>query len=192
MTANEAVKRFVEDYAPRDDREIADREQMLRFFAACPDAFERENTMAHFTASSWIVDKKREKALMIYHNLYDTWAWTGGHADGDTDLLAVALREAHEETGVIARPVSEKPVSLESIHVSSHIKRGRRISSHIHMNITFLLEADPDAPLRIKEDENSGVAWIPFEDVCEKCAEPAIIPIYQKLMDRAKETRIED
>ena len=186
MTANEAIVRYVEGYAPRDEREARDREQMLRFWHANDDAFLRENTMAHFTASAWVVDPGREKALMAYHNIYATWAWTGGHADGDADLLAVALREAEEETGVKARPVSEKPVSVESLHVSGHIKRGKYVSTHIHMNVTFLLEADPSAPVRIKTDENSGVLWVPFDQVCQRCSEPIMWPIYQKLMDRAR------
>lgn len=186
MTANEAIRKYVEAYEPKNEQEKSDRAQMLKFCAGQDDVFTRENDMAHFTASAWVVDKKRENALMIYHNIYDSWAWTGGHADGDTDLLAVAMREVEEETGVKAAPVSEEPISMESLCVLAHIKRGRQVSSHIHMNVTFLLEADPHAPIRQKDDENSGVMWVPFDEVCAKCSEPSMRPIYQKLMDRAR------
>jgi 8-oxo-dGTP pyrophosphatase MutT (NUDIX family) len=187
MTEAEAIAKFVEGYAPRDAREAGDRAQMLSFWRANRDAFFRENTMAHFTASAWVVDPSRQRALMAYHNIYRTWAWTGGHADGDADLLAVALREVNEETGVTARPLGDAPVSLESLHVSGHVKRGAYVSTHIHMNVTFLMEADPDAPVRVKADENSGVMWVPFDEVCERCGEPGMRPIYRKLMDRAVE-----
>ena len=187
MTTSEAVERYIRGFAPGCEQEERDREQMLKFWETCKDAFVRDNTVAHISASAWVVDPRREKALMIYHNIYNSWSWTGGHADGETDLLAVALREVQEETGVIARPVREKPFSIESLHVAPHMKRGKYVSAHVHMNVTFLLEADPDAPTRVKADENSGVLWVPFEEVCDRCTEESMKPIYGKLMNRVRE-----
>lgn len=93
---------------------------------------------------------------MAYHRLYDSWAWLGGHADGDRDLLAVALREVREESGLTeVRPVSEDLYSLEILTVDGHEKHGRYVSSHLHLNVTYLLEADPSAAIRPKPDENS-------------------------------------
>ena len=186
MTTSEAVARYIRDFVPGCEQEERDREQMLRFWETCKDAFVRDNTVAHISASAWVVDPGREKALMIYHNIYNSWSWTGGHADGETDLLKVALREAEEETGVAARPVMEAPFSLESLYVAAHRKRGKYVSSHVHMNVTFLLEADPEAPTRVKADENSGVMWVPFEEVCDRCSEADMKPIYAKLMERVK------
>ena len=83
---------------------------------------------------------------MAYHRLYDSWAWLGGHADGDRDLLAVALREVREESGLAeVHPVSEDLYSLEILTVDGHEKHGRYVSSHLHLNVTYLLEADPSA-----------------------------------------------
>lgn len=180
------VINLISDYAPRDEHEAADREQMLTFMRASSGWLTRENPVAHVTASAWIVDRSRTCALMIYHNIYRSWSWTGGHADGDGDLLAVALREAEEETGVNCRPVMETPVSVESVCVAPHVKRGRQVSAHIHMNATFLLEADMTVPLRIKPDENSGVRWIPFEQINDNVTEDEMRPIYAKLMARAR------
>ena len=64
------------------------------------DILTRKNDIGHFTASCWIVNKEKTKVLMVYHNIYDSWSWTGGHADGDEDLLRVSLKEAKEETGL--------------------------------------------------------------------------------------------
>ena len=181
----ERVYRLIESYAPKCEQEAADRRQMLAFMAANTGWLTRENAVAHVTASAWVVDHARQKALMAFHNIYNSWSWTGGHADGDNDLLAVALREAREETGIIARPAAEVPLSIESICVSNHIKRGTFVSSHIHMNVTYLLEADPDAPIRMKPDENKGVMWLDFSEIDSRVTEAEMRPIYAKLIARA-------
>ena len=125
---------------------------------------------------------------MAYHNIYDSWAWLGGHADGEEDLLAVALREVREESGVKhARPASENIFSLEVLTVDGHEKRGAYVSSHLHLNVTYFFEADPGEPLRVKPDENSGVQWIPVEEIEENVSEPWMMErIYRKLLQRMK------
>jgi hypothetical protein len=88
------------------------------------DAFLRENKIAHITASAWVVNKDRSKVLMVYHNIYHSWSWLGGHADGETDLLSVAIREVKEEAGISkVYPVSEEIFSLESLTVDGHVKK---------------------------------------------------------------------
>lgn len=181
----ERVYRLIEAYSPADRRERADRNQMLAFMAANTGWLTRENPVAHMTASAWIVDPRRARALMVFHNIYNSWSWTGGHADGDGDLKAVALREAREETGAEARLLSDAPLSIESICVNSHVRRGAIISPHIHMNVTYLLEADPEAPLRVKPDENRGVAWLDFARIDAEVTEEDMRPIYAKLIARA-------
>lgn len=92
----------------------------------CNDNYlERENKIAHFTTSIWTVNKERTKTLMVYHNIYDSWSWIGGHADGVEDLRSVALRELQEETGVRnAFLVSTGIFSLEILTVDGHEKKG--------------------------------------------------------------------
>ena len=95
-------------YRPRCEQEARDKAVILDFIVKNPDAFLRTNLIAHMTASAWVVDREREHVLMVYHNIYDSWSWTGGHADGERDLLSVAVREVREETGVQhVRPVTE-------------------------------------------------------------------------------------
>ena len=126
---------------------------------------------------------------MAYHNIYRSWSWTGGHADGEGDLLSVALREAQEETGVRPRPVLERPFSLETLCVEGHVKRGRFVSPHLHLNVTYLMEADPAEEIRIKPDENAGVKWILADELDAQVREEAMRGVYRKLMQRAREIR---
>ena len=177
-------------YRPWNEQEAADRDEILRQIEHSPDIFTRENRNAHMTASSWIVDPSRTKVLMVYHNIYDSWSWTGGHADGETDLLVVALREAREETGIAhVRPLRSDIYSLEILTVDGHEKRGKYVSSHLHLNLTYLLEADDSDLLVRKEDENSAVAWFSLDDAVKVSTEPWFQKrIYPKL--KAKLTGI--
>ena len=178
----------LEDYTPWNEQEDRDREEIIRQLRSCPDIFTRENRNAHMTASAWIVDQTYTKVLMVYHNIYDSWSWIGGHADGETDLLSVAMREAREETGITrVQPVTEKIYSLEILTVDGHEKRGSYVSSHLHLNVTYLLKADDREALRHKEDENKGAAWFGLEEAIEASSEPWFrMRIYSKLNEKLK------
>ena len=130
----------IKAYRPWNEQERQDQALILAFLERNPDAFYRSNLLAHMTASAWVVNPQRSKALMVYHRLYDSWSWAGGHADGEEDLLAVALREVREETGVQRlRPVTEDIYSLEVLTVDGHEKHGKYVPSHLHLNLTYLL-----------------------------------------------------
>ena len=124
---------------------------------------------------------------MIYHNIYKSWAWTGGHADGDSDLLHVAIKEAEEETGLNnLKLLSDGIYALQILTVDSHIKRGKFVSSHLHLDCCFLLEANEEEKLRIKKDENSGVKWVEIDKVTKLTNEEKMKPIYAKLNSKLK------
>ena len=175
-------------YRPWNEQEERDREELLRRLDSHEDLYTRANAAAHFTASAWVVSPDRKQVLMAYHRLYDSWAWLGGHADGDRDLLAVALREVREESGLTeVRPVSEDLYSLEILTVDGHEKRGEYVPSHIHMNVTYLLAAEDDA-LREKPDENSGVKWFTPEGAVEASSEKWFREhIYNKLNEKMRQ-----
>ena len=175
-------------YQPFNEQEEMDKSLILDWIETQDDAFSRDNTVAHMTASAWVVNKDRSRVLMVYHNIYDSWSWLGGHADGETDLLAVAIREVKEEAGIsCVRPVSEKIFSLESLTVDGHVKRGKYVSSHLHLNVTYLLEADSEEQVFVKEDENSGVSWFTPEEALKKSTEPWFVErVYGKLVEKMK------
>ena len=179
----------IERYHPFNEQEEKDRSLILEWIRKNENAFSRENRIAHMTASAWVVNKDRSKVLMVYHNIYQSWSWLGGHADGETDLLAVAIREVKEEAGISGvRPVSEEIFSLESLTVDGHIKKGAYVSSHLHLNVTYLLEADSEEAVSIKEDENSGVAWFSPEEALKKSTEPWFVErVYTKLISKMKQ-----
>ena len=182
MSILEDIRAFV----PGCEQEQRDREAMLEFLAVHEDAFLRTNLTAHMTASAWVLSRDRRRVVMVYHNLYRSWSWTGGHADGGRDLLAVAMREVTEETGLQRlTPVTEGIFSLECLTVDGHEKHGRYVSSHLHLNVTYLLEADPSAAIRPKPDENSRVGWFSSADAVAASSEPWFRErIYTKLNDK--------
>ena len=187
MTRQE-ITRKIAAYMPYNEQEERDEALILQWLAQNDNAFLRENPVAHMTASAWVVNKDRSKVLMVYHNIYHSWSWLGGHADGETDLLAVAIREVKEEAGITdVRPVSEEIFSLESLTVDGHVKRGQYVSSHLHLNVTYLLEADSEESVSIKADENSSVAWFTPEQALQKSTEPWFVEhVYKKLIEKAK------
>ena len=183
---NMKIVEEIKKYRPCNAQEQRDKSVILDFLEKNGDAFLRSNLLAHMTASSWIVNPERTKTLMVYHNLYDSWSWTGGHADGETDLLSVALREAREETGIEhVRPVSPEIFSLEVLTVDGHEKRGEYVPSHLHMNVTYLLEAEESDTLHVCREENSGVAWFTLEEALKASTEPWFVDrIYKKLNEK--------
>lgn len=185
------LKEQIEKYIPYNEQEENDKEMMLEYINTFDDVLTRKNRMCHFTASNWIVNKNRTKVLMIYHNIYKSWAWTGGHADGNSNLLYVALKEAEEETGLKnLKVLSDGFCGIQILTVDSHIKRGRFVPSHLHLDCCFLLEADENELLKIKEDENSGVKWIDINKAVEITNEEKMKPIYKKLNDKIVDLRM--
>ena len=187
MNVLESIRLFI----PFNEQEEKDKEFILSCLETMDNIFTRDNRIAHMTASGWIVNPQRTKVLMAYHKIYDSWAWLGGHADGERDLLQVALKEAKEESGLQhVRPVTEDIFSLEVLTVDGHIKRGEYVSSHLHLNVSFLLEADENEMLACKPDENSDVAWFTFEEALQASTEEWIIKnIYSKLNGKLVEMK---
>ena len=179
----------IKNYVPFNEQEKRDKEVILRCIDDFEDILFRENPIAHMTSSSFILNKDCTKILMVYHNIYNSWSWTGGHTDGDNNLLHVAIKEAIEETGLKnAFPVSPEIFAIDVLPVLSHTKNNSFISSHLHLNITYLLRADENETLSIKPDENSGVKWIHIDEVVKSSSEIHMQKVYSKLISKIQKT----
>ena len=179
-----SLRKIIEDYIPCDEQEERDKEQMLKFIDTFDDVLTRNNTIGHFSASAFVVNKEKTKMASVYHIIMEGWAYPGGHADGEENLLSVALREVEEETGLKANILSDKPFLISTNPVKAHIKRGKFVSSHLHFDVLYLMEADDSIPLAYREDESKGVKWIPFDEIDNENMVDFIGPIAKKLVDK--------
>lgn len=179
----EKLKKEIERYVPFNEQEERDKEIILEILENEENILTRENQKYHFTVSAWIVAPDRKKVLMCYHNIYNSWAWLGGHTDGESNIREVILKEVREESGVTnIKFLLDEIFSLEILTVSGHIKKGKYISSHLHLNITFLLEVEENEKLLVNSDENSGLDWIAIEEIPIKSSEKWFVEnIYSKL-----------
>ena len=178
----------IQNYIPVNEQEETDKRILLNWLAGPEDISIRENLIGHLTASAWVVNPDRTHVLMAYHKIYDSWAWLGGHADGNWNLSQVAAKEAREESGIEDLTLlSDRPVSLEILTVSGHEKRGKYVPCHLHLNLTYLFEADPAQSLQVNADENSGVAWLEMDKLGQFSSEAWFVErIYSKLVCRSR------
>jgi 8-oxo-dGTP pyrophosphatase MutT (NUDIX family) len=182
----------ISNYKPQDEREARDKKVFLECLRLFPqNILLRENEIAHVTSSGFIVNKALDQVLLAHHNIMNRWAWTGGHADGNEDLLAVAVQEALEETGLHTVPLTSEIASIDILTVSNHFKKGIYVNSHLHLSVAYLLVADDKAPLVVKPDENSGVKWFPAAEISsnQDLFREWDVYLYGKLLRRARDFR---
>lgn len=176
----------VNAYQPYDEEERLEKEVIAAFLAEKGEkALFRESALAHMTSTAMVFNKEKDKLLMVHHNIYDTWACVGGHADGMDNLLQVALKETAEETGVKnAFPITENILSLDILQVAKHYKRGKYVPNHLHLNATYGLIASEKEHLHIKADENSAVMWVPISQLEKYSKEPEFVKVYRKILEK--------
>lgn len=180
---------MLKKYIPYNEQEKEDVALIIQAEEIFGDILSRENKFCHLTSSAFIINKDHTKVLCIYHNIYNSWSWVGGHADGDDDMLYVAQKETKEETSLTNfKILSELPISVEILPVKSHVRKGKFVSAHQHLNITYLFEADENDAIHILEDENSNIGWLTFEELIDKSDEPYMIPVYEKIITKIKES----
>lgn len=139
-----------------DAHEAAMLSEILAFVTTQPECLSRQCVPGHLTGSAWVLSPDRTRTLLTHHRKLEKWLQLGGHADGDPDLLAVALREAREESGL----QSVRAISDEIFDVDRHwIPERRGEPGHYHYDLRFLLDADPAEPL-VRSSESKDLAWV--------------------------------
>ncbi|MDP3072834.1 MAG: NUDIX hydrolase [Opitutaceae bacterium] len=139
-----------------DPHEAAMTGETIRFVEQHADCLLRTCAPGHLTGSAWIVNADRTRTLLTHHHKLDKWLQLGGHADGDADLAAVALREAHEESGLTRLRL----VSPAIFDLDRHLISTRKTDpAHWHFDLRFVIEADPAEPLVISS-ESKDLAWV--------------------------------
>lgn len=178
----------IERFRPANEQEAADQKAMLAYIKRQGDqVLLREDAIAHITSSGFIMNRQLDKVLLVHHNIRRRWAWTGGHADGDGDLLHVALKEAGEETGATeVRPLTDEIASLDILPVLAHKRRGRYVNAHLHLSVAYLLLCDEREKVRPRLSENTGVAWFPVSYFTDDHFDPFDVYLYHKLIERAQ------
>jgi len=147
--------RFMEEAAY-----VARAEAFVRTHADC---FHRELLPCHVTGSAWVVNPARSHALLLHHRKHDQWFQPGGHADGDADILRVALRETAEETGLDPSQVALLGPGLFDVDIHT-IPAGPAGPRHRHIDIRFLVEIDDRLAIP-GNDESHQVLWVPLHQV---------------------------
>lgn len=177
---------LIKDYKPFNEQESKDKEIILKCDEIFDDLLTRDNEIAHMTSSTFVVNKSRDKILMVHHNIFNTWSWIGGHNDGDYNFFAIAMKELEEESGVgEAKLIGDGIFSVDVLDVKSHVKKGKYIAPHLHLSVAYLVEANENEMLTIREDENSGVMWIPIKQLDEYVKnEPHMLRLYGKFIDK--------
>ncbi len=169
--------RQLRSYVPADPYERSLRDRIISFVEQHPDCFERSLAIGHITASALILNHDRTRTLLTHHHKLEKWLQLGGHADGDPDPLAVALREAEEESGL----ADIRPVSPEIFDVDVHPIPARKSEpEHVHYDIRYLFTADDTLPLSITT-ESKDLAWIPLSEIRTYTVEESILRMVRKV-----------
>ncbi|MDT2597147.1 NUDIX hydrolase [Enterococcus dongliensis] len=184
------MKEIIEEiqaYKPFTQQEANDQKLFLEQIQFQKNLLTRENSDYHFSSSAWVVNPTYDKVLMVYHNIYQSYSWTGGHADGCNNLLLVAQKELEEETGIKKyQLITDDLFAFDILPVQAHFKNGQFVKAHHHINTTYLFMAQEDQPLQIKADENSGVKWINVANLDQEVAEKEMQVYYHKMIQKAR------
>ena len=167
---------LIQNYSKRyPDEQVAIT--MLSFIENHTNHFSRTNHHGHFTGSAWIINPDKSKILMTHHKKIGKWLQLGGHADGESDLLKVSQREAIEESGINNFVTISNEIFDMDIHEIPPIGSDPK---HLHYDIRFLLQADPDKESLIISNESHDVAWIPLDKIADYNSEQSIMRMVDK------------
>jgi 8-oxo-dGTP pyrophosphatase MutT (NUDIX family) len=177
----EVLSAVLDAFEASGPTETADVARLREVLAGGADVWSRSAPL-HVTASALVVDAASGRVLLRWHDRMRSWLQVGGHFDpGETDPLAVALREAHEETGLadlrIAPATVARPVQVAIVPV----RAAGPEPAHEHADIRYLLVTDVPGTV-VAESESAPLRWLPFDDAPGEVAEENL----RELLARAR------
>ena len=175
-TAMQNLKQLLKSYIQKNPYEV-NAIKMLNFFDNHDGCFEKDNLPGHFTGSAWVISPDKNKILMTHHKKLNMWLQLGGHADGEKDLKSVAIKEAKEESGFNNSAILSNEIFDLDIHKIEPINKE---PEHLHYDVRFLLEADPNEQKIIISEESHDIKWIQLDDVLEHNSEASISRMLEK------------
>lgn len=164
------------DYAARHPDEAETVSRFIDFVRGEADCFERSLAVGHVTGSAWIVNADGSQVLLTHHRKLDRWLQLGGHADGDPDVLAVALKEAREESGLDDFEVLRAGIFDLDIHP---IPARKSDPEHLHYDVRYLLRAT-GATDYVVSDESHDLRWVPLDEVASLTTEDSMTRMVRK------------
>lgn len=155
------LKQNLLDYIPSSSREIIVKKKMLAFLESYDNCFHRELEIGHFTASAFLLDSTKQKFLLLHHKKLHIWTQPGGHTDGNTNLLEVAIRETQEETGIEdITPIFKDIFEIEIYKIPKFQKE----EEHLHFDVKFLLKTTSNNNFSINHESND-INWFDLHDL---------------------------
>ena len=176
----------IEEYVPFDEAEEKIKKYLLRWIESFDDVLTRENDFGHFSYYAFFINKYRNKILVVYHNIFGDWVFPGGNGDGEEDLLSVAIREVKEETNLKTKVLEKDIFAISASPIIGHVKRGKYVPAHTHLDVVYLLEASENDELAFRSDESKGVKWMTFEEAVGDDVVDFIRPVHRRIIEKLK------
>ncbi len=171
---------LLKKYNPTAPEEIVFKNETLSFIDQHSDCFERSLQIGHITASCWLLNNDGSKALLLHHAKLNRWFQLGGHCDGDSDTLAVAIKEAQEESGIL----NIIPVSTDIFDIDIHlIPENSREKAHYHYDIRFLLQVVGDEEV-VQNRESKELRWIEKDSKALPTNEHSVVRMFNKWLEK--------
>ena len=174
------VLALLQAYVPQTTEEQQIKNHIMTFIQRNEYCFERSLAIGHVTASAWLLSQDGSQALMMHHKKLDKWVQLGGHCDGNPDVLAVAVKEAQEESGITAiAPVSQAIFDLAIFLVPENA----HAPAHAHYDICFLLQVTGDEEVA-KNSESKELRWISKKAKKLPTDEPSVMHLFKKWVQK--------
>ena len=175
---------LLDDYRTRFPNEHDEIARFTSFVQAYPDCFERSLEVGHVTGSAWVINRTGTHALFTHHRKIGRWLQLGGHADGDSDVQSVALREVDEESGLASVRLVDETIFDIDIH---RIGTRGEVPSHLHYDVRFLIQAVGNDEINMS-DESNDLTWFDVARVRDQFRDESILRMLRKWLAHSSAT----